>query len=731
MNSEEEKKEVESSLHSDKPIESEAQDKLGRAKFIEILSEHILHANQKEPLLIALNAPWGAGKTSFLNMLEQKLKVAKDSKDKAPIIVRFNPWLYSSVEQLVEMFFAELAQGIGKSPQQWITEQVKDYLPMLGRFLLIGLSGAASVASAAYFSGMGDSMAPAASAGVGALLNKAGEKLDPNPKDKKTLTELKNELNDLLLKLNQRIIIFIDDIDRLERETMRYLFRMIRLNADFPNVTYILAFDRFVVEKNLDEENGIRGRDYLEKIVQVSFDIPEPEPLTLHRILRAEINAALGSLKIQQVAKWQWDWDFDLEKTWEYSVYPGFEEHFRTIRQIKRYVNGLRFSWAPIVGEVDIADFLAVELLRVFHPDVYRKVAAEKELLTERPISRDEDAFNNSREDFIEALCKEARPENIQKHLKNLLDELFPSDNVESFRYYSGIRSPDNFDKFFLLAMPKGETSRLEIREFLKAIEDRNTERIKHCLEQAIEAGNSESLVQHLDYYTSRLLEEPNKWLVSVLFAEDNSVGSDIFAQIIFQCLERLIDSEKRRNLILSCMNNNVSLYTILFVTKHSDPKKFNTNIFTDYQEWTPLRDAVIKHIENTRADKTLWDSSRLPDVLSLWEYLEDKETVQLAVSEYVQDDEKLISFLESSFGFYTARRDPGYDFKGKLENLLIKSSITDFFSSLLNIETTIIRLRSLSQGENELAEKARELIALMEQVPNWSWSEKMISQFA
>jgi hypothetical protein len=55
------------------------------------------------------------------------------------------------------------------------------------------------------------------------------------------------------------------------------------LNADFSNVTYVLAFDRLVVEKYLDEENGIRGRDYLEKIIQVSFDIPEPEPETIYR----------------------------------------------------------------------------------------------------------------------------------------------------------------------------------------------------------------------------------------------------------------------------------------------------------------------------------------------------------------------------------------------------------------------------------------------------------------
>ena len=63
------------------------------------------------------------------------------------------------------------------------------------------------------------------------------------------------------------------------------MFRLVRLNVDFANMTYVLAFERLVIERNFEEENGVLGCDYLKNIIQVSFDIPPPEPTTLHLLL--------------------------------------------------------------------------------------------------------------------------------------------------------------------------------------------------------------------------------------------------------------------------------------------------------------------------------------------------------------------------------------------------------------------------------------------------------------
>lgn len=173
---------------------------------------------------------------------------------------------------------------------------------------------------------------------------------------------------------------------------------MVRLNADFPNVTYVLAFDRLVVERNLDEENGVRGRDYLEKIIQVSFDIPEPEPETIHRILFAEMDVVLESLKTRPLDQHRWGNVF----------HSGFKEHFRTIRHIKRYANGLRLTLAPLAEEVDLVDFLAIELIRVFHPEVYLGIVQGKDMLAPNRLGFRDGVPAERLSEWTEALCAKA-----------------------------------------------------------------------------------------------------------------------------------------------------------------------------------------------------------------------------------------------------------------------------------------------------------------------------------
>ncbi len=81
------------------------------------------------------------------------------------------------------------------------------------------------------------------------------------------------------------LLVVIDDIDRLIPSEVQELFQLIKVNADFPNVVYLVLFDRSVVEKNIEKVVAVSGRDYLEKIVQVGFDVPLIERARLHRVL--------------------------------------------------------------------------------------------------------------------------------------------------------------------------------------------------------------------------------------------------------------------------------------------------------------------------------------------------------------------------------------------------------------------------------------------------------------
>ena len=61
-----------SSLRTDEPIRSSEEDRLSRGRLVEAIARHIMSTETRESMVIALNAPWGAGKTSFLNLLEER-----------------------------------------------------------------------------------------------------------------------------------------------------------------------------------------------------------------------------------------------------------------------------------------------------------------------------------------------------------------------------------------------------------------------------------------------------------------------------------------------------------------------------------------------------------------------------------------------------------------------------------------------------------------------------------
>src|SRR5215218_4165158 len=106
-------------------------------------------------------------------------------------------------------------------------------------------------------------------------------------KRKRGVGQRRDQLSAELGKLDQPIVVVLDDIDRLSTHEIREIFKLVRLTASFPNIIYLLAFDSHRVEKALEEE-GIDGRDYLEKIVQTVIDVPAvPRELLLRSLTEA------------------------------------------------------------------------------------------------------------------------------------------------------------------------------------------------------------------------------------------------------------------------------------------------------------------------------------------------------------------------------------------------------------------------------------------------------------
>lgn len=239
---------AEATLIPDQPISALDQDHLGRGGFASGLARQLKSYRDDRCLVVAFYAPWGAGKSSLLNLLANELARETEASALSPIVIRFNPWNFSSLDSLLSMFFRELQAGAGRSEAK-LAKNVQKSFQLLSIILAAG------------------EISPVAGSSFGALSRMFGRGSKALEKKTESLIVVKERINRELRQLNRRIFVLIDDIDRLDQESMRFMFRLIRLNADFDGMTYVLAFDRDVVASVLTQEQGVSGSEYLEKIV--------------------------------------------------------------------------------------------------------------------------------------------------------------------------------------------------------------------------------------------------------------------------------------------------------------------------------------------------------------------------------------------------------------------------------------------------------------------------------
>jgi predicted KAP-like P-loop ATPase len=333
----------------DAPITSSSEDDLGRAPVAHDFAESIRELDASQGLVVGILGPWGHGKSSFINLMREQFATAP-----ALTVVDFNPWMFSGSNQLVNFFFTEIAAELnvqsksrfGKTAD-WLA-QYASILKPVSQF--IPLPGAAAVGEA-----------------TAAALGGLAETTNAERSAKKVREEITKEL----ASLAQPIVVVIDDIDRLTTLEIREIFKLVRLTASFPNIIYVLAFDRERVEQALTED-GIPGRAYLEKIVQLSFDVPHaPEKLLRSQVFE-ELNRILAPVT---------DATLD-ESRWSDVYWEVIDPLFSNMRDVTRYAISARSTIRSLGVEVDLVDLLAMEALRVFRPEITHQLSKLRSELT-------------------------------------------------------------------------------------------------------------------------------------------------------------------------------------------------------------------------------------------------------------------------------------------------------------------------------------------------------------
>lgn len=326
-------------MNSDRPIESAGEDRLGRADFAATLAEELRAIGPGPGRVVALVGPWGGGKTSVLRMIRERLESEKPS----PIVTEVNPWLFSGTEQLVELFITDLANQLSSRTDRRAdaaSKRLREYAKLLNE--LSWVPGATRVSLMMRFI---------------AWLTGKRAKLYAG-----SVEARRGAISEALRGADERVLVVVDDIDRLTDAEIRDVVRTVRLVGDFENVTYLLAFDRTRVEKALgDKEDPASGRDYLEKIVQAIHPLPAIRYDDLSALLSENFVTAIGDMKVGPFDVYDW------QNIGSLAVRPLF----KSLRDVYRFTNVLPATIRSVGDEVALQDVLALEAVRVLEPDVW------------------------------------------------------------------------------------------------------------------------------------------------------------------------------------------------------------------------------------------------------------------------------------------------------------------------------------------------------------------------
>lgn len=261
------------SLLGDQPARTNS-DCLHFQRYLAALETTVLNRNDHAPFVTGIFGLWGSGKSTLLGMLENRLtELNRNAANDQPnwVTIKFSPWLYSQEESLLVPLLALLAQ------------QESTFKPLIRKITQSSLWFLKRTSATIDFDKLGMPLKIS-------LNNLAQGKEGPN----KFFQEEIADAIKTITQADKRLVFLIDDLDRChDPAQIVNLLEQIKLFLHLDGCLFFIAADRRQVVDAIDKTFPGSGAAYLEKFVQLAFDLPPHHSQDLVRILPTDDPAAL------------------------------------------------------------------------------------------------------------------------------------------------------------------------------------------------------------------------------------------------------------------------------------------------------------------------------------------------------------------------------------------------------------------------------------------------------
>jgi len=727
---------------SDRPITRVEEDLLGRSGFSNDLANAIASWHGKDSLVVALHGDWGAGKSSIKNMALSRLDETSDDK---PDVIEFSPWEWAAQDKITASFFQEISKSIGRSDRSKSGKKLAATLKKYGRYLNTGETVVKGLSAAlptlfvlATLIGVGgnfsdDVWVKNASASIllvlagwaaalkwgKTFLDKLTGNVEATAKEKEqSLSDISQELSELLLERKAPLIVVMDDLDRLTSSQLRMVFQLVKANLEFPNMVFLLLFQRDLVEDKLNDGAQI-GRDYLEKIIQVPFDIPQIETTRLHNLLFNKLDKI-----IEQDASATMMFD---SGRWGNLFHGSLSAYFDNLRNVYRFTSTLSFHFTLLKGksafEVNPVDLIAIECLRVFEPDVYKEIARSKKIFTKNGSDRYEER-KDATATLVNGILDKAT-NNKRESVKVMVEQLFPTINwaLGGTHYADDFAStwlreirvchPSNFDKYFQFSIPRGELSNSDLKEMLSLTDD--SARFSSFILSLQEREILKNALSQFESFTDEIpLENGSSYIKGILDIGDQvdheSTGFTMFssnthaARLVILFLRRIDDQEERGKLLLERFkeSSGISIVEHILQGEENRREKSDADQILRDEEFELLKEEFVKKLDDMSENNSgeLLSHEHLVSFLYRWKRWGNENKVIDWLELQIQTVEGCITLLK---GFVRKSSSQAMDdYVAKITTYIKLENIENF------LEIAPIQERLIGVDDTKLDSEAR-----------------------
>ncbi|PIQ21982.1 MAG: hypothetical protein COW65_05745 [Cytophagales bacterium CG18_big_fil_WC_8_21_14_2_50_42_9] len=420
------------SFNTDTPLKTDEIDLLKRRPLAAQLARRIKATYSEEALAIGITGSWGTGKTSFMKMIKEKFD------ENETILIDFDPWKSSDSNLIIIDFFETLEDKLSIYSAK-VSAKIHSYT---NAFIQVD-----------------DNIFTKIVKGFVHLFV-----------EETSLGKKYQELNKSIKEIKKQIIIFIDDVDRLDKNEVKEVLKLIRNTANFSNTVFIVAYDKNYITASIKEINESNVEYFLEKIFQLEVSLPYYDKYVITKSIFEKLKEKIDSKYHQHI-------DEIIFKR-EISNSINISNYFFNIRDVIRFSNSfsLVFNLKEVAGEIDITDSFYIELLKLKFPSIfdllkYKKLdfidlnkntstpfyvlkSKNNDILIHTYIKQNSSSLNVSPANF-----------DLVFHLLNLL---FPT---EYFRVHNrlSIVQPSDYHKYFTNHLLENELSENEFLEFSQA----------------------------------------------------------------------------------------------------------------------------------------------------------------------------------------------------------------------------------------------------------------------